>query len=161
MDQVVVRRPTLKDLQALFKLWKQQTDFHYELDPVYYSSSAPDEDKQFEKYFTNALLTNDPYFFLAEVEGIGVGFITYKKGKASYFDTVIQEYGWVLELFIHPEYRNHGIGTRLMEEVAKFFKSEGLQYVKVEVSTHNTNALQFYKKNGFISHVDMMYKKLT
>ncbi len=161
MDQVIVRRPTSKDLAALFALWKKQTDFHYELDLAYYAPSAPDEDKKFEKYFTNALSTNDPYFFVAEVNGILVGFITYKKGQANYFDTVIQEYGWVLELFIDSEYRDHGIGTKLMEEAAKFFKSEGLQYVKVEVSSHNTNAIQFYQKNGFVSHVDVMYKKIT
>lgn len=161
MDQVIVRRPTSRDLAALFALWKKQTDFHYELDPGYYTPSAADEDKMFEKYFTNALATNDPYFFVAEVNGILVGFITYKKGQANYFDTVIQEYGWVLELFIDSEYRDHGIGTKLMEEAAKFFKAEGLQYVKVEVSSHNTNAIQFYQKNGFVSHVDVMYKKIT
>ncbi len=160
MNEIIVRRPTSKDLVALFALWKKQTDFHYELDPAYYTPSAPDEDKQFEAYFTKALETHDPYFFIAEVQGIIVGFITYKKGLANYFDTVIQEFGWVLEIFIDPEYRNHGIGTKLMEEAAKFFKSEGLQYVKVEVSSHNTNAMQFYKKNGFISHVEVMYKKI-
>ena len=161
MDQVIIRRPTIKDLAALFALWKEQTVFHYELDPAYYTPSAADEDKEFEKYFTNALATSDPYFFVAEVQGILVGFITYKKGVANYFDTTIQEYGWVLELFIDSEYRNHGVGAKLMEEAAKFFKSEGLQYVKVEVSSHNTNATQFYQKNGFVSHVDVMYKKIT
>lgn len=48
-----------------------------------------------------------------------------------------------------------------MEEAAKFFKAEGLQYIKVEVSSHNTNATQFYQKNGFVSHVDVMYKKIA
>jgi diamine N-acetyltransferase len=161
MNEVVLRRPTQKDLAGLFALWKEQTDFHYELDPAYYTPSAPDEDKQFEAYFTKALDTHDPYFFVAEVEGILVGFITYKKGHANYFDTAIQEYGWVMEVFVHHEYRNHGIGTKLMEEAAKFFKAEGLQYVKVEVSTRNTNAMQFYKNNGFFTHVEVMYKKIT
>lgn len=160
MNEVILRRPVHKDLAALFALWKKQTAFHYELDPLYYVPNAPDEDKQFESYFTKALETNDPYFFVAEVNGILVGFITYKKGHANYFDTTIQEYGWVLELFVDTEYRNHGIGTKLMEEAAKFFKSEGLHYIKVEISAHNTNAMQFYKNNGFVSHVNLVYKKI-
>ena len=161
MENNLIRKPTSEDLPALIPLWIGESDFHHELDPEYYTPTASDEDKQFEKYFLDALATNDPYFLIAEMEEKVVGFVMYKKGKADYFDTNIVDFGEVLELFVDPDFRKKGIGEKLVNEVEKFFKEEGLAYLKLEASSRNDNAIKFYQEHGFEDHVTVMYKKIS
>lgn len=157
---VVIRKAGEEDEKAIYPLWKEQTVFHYELDPAYYVSLASDEEQQYHDYFLQTLETNDPHFLVAEVDEKIVGFTTVKKSKAQYFDSIIEEYGWVLELFVDEEYRNHGIGKQLLDEAAKVMRSEGIEYLKLEVSSRNTNAQKFYEDSGFDEHIRVMVKKI-
>ncbi|HSA83505.1 MAG TPA: GNAT family N-acetyltransferase [Patescibacteria group bacterium] len=157
---ILVRKALQEDRQAIFPLWQAQIQFHYELDSGFYPPLALDEEKQFEAYFTHALKNDDPYFYIAEMDGKIVGFTTFKKGHAQYDDNAITEYGWVLELFVEESYRKHGVGKQLIDEAAKVFQAQGITHLKLDVSTHNNNALKFYEDNGFENHVAILYKKI-
>ena len=158
---ILIRKAVKEDMDKIFLMYKDQTILHYDLDPDYYAALAPDEKEQFEKYFTKALSSHEPYFFVAEVDGVIVGFSTFKKSQAANDDSHIKEYCYLLELFVKEEYRKHGIGQKLLEGVEKYCKEEGIYYVRLEVSPRNENAVQFYNDYGFVNHVDVMYKKIT
>ena len=51
------------------------------------------------------------------------------------------------ELYIKEEYRNHGIGTKVLD----FLKEEYKDYrrIRLEVEKNNLRALKLYKKIGF------------
>lgn len=50
-------------------------------------------------------------------------------------------------LFIDPQYFNKGYGTQIVQTL---IKDKKIQYV--DVNKDNENAVQFYKKNGFIKY---------
>lgn len=48
------------------------------------------------------------------------------------------------------EFSNQGIGTKLLEEVSNYAKSKFFKKMTLEVRQSNTNAINFYIKNGFV-----------
>lgn len=51
-------------------------------------------------------------------------------------------------IYILPDYHSRGIGTKLWEEMNKFFNKTNDTYV--EVADYNEKAINFYKKLGFV-----------
>lgn len=50
---------------------------------------------------------------------------------------------------VHPDYRNQGIASKLLEELLKGCPEHGTNYILLEVRTSNTSAQNLYKKYGF------------
>ena len=59
------------------------------------------------------------------------------------------EEGWCGGLSVAPEYRGHGWGRRLMEQLKRRAVERGLRRVRLEVRTENENARSVYRQVGF------------
>ena len=57
----------------------------------------------------------------------------------------------VMVMYVHPDYTRQGIGSRMMDYVVKQGKKLRMKRLKVWVLSLNTNAINFYKKNGFVA----------
>ena len=68
----------------------------------------------------------------------------------------------VWDLYIAREYRNHGLGSRLMGHVECLVKSEGIEYIILSSSTKDAAKIQkFYtQKAGFAIWDTTFFKKL-
>ena len=89
--------------------------------------------------------------FVAETEDKKIiGYATYIfcyftwVGKSLYMD----------DLYIKPEFRSCGIGTKLIDKVISFAKDSGCHKVRWQVSNWNSPAITFYKKLGAIIEPD-------
>lgn len=52
---------------------------------------------------------------------------------------------------LHPEYRDRGIGTRLMQHLIDWAKGTGvITRLELHVFTRNTRAIHLYEKMGFV-----------
>lgn len=160
MSQIKIRKPNTNDLPKLITLWQQQYEYHHDLDSQYYVSNSQELDKKFKSYLTKAIEENDPYILVAEDDDEMVGFITYEKADADYFDTNFVVHGDVLELFVKESYRKKGVGKLLMDEVEKFFKDQGINTLSLQCSTFNKNALSFYEHLGLINRQTLLYKEI-
>ena len=58
----------------------------------------------------------------------------------------------ILKIGVAPEYRDQGIGTRLMRYALAQFKARNVRFVYLEVRKSNTAARNFYLKNNFKEH---------
>lgn len=88
-----------------------------------------------------------PYFhcLIAESDGVPAGFALY------FFDysTWLGRPGLYLEdLFVHPQFRGHGLGKALLQEVAAIAVRKGCPRLKWEVLDWNTPAVDFYRAMG-------------
>ena len=54
---------------------------------------------------------------------------------------------------IHPDYREMGLGTMLVEKSLEWIRQKGLQ-VKLEVHKENVRAKKLYEKAGFFAFTD-------
>jgi ribosomal-protein-alanine N-acetyltransferase len=52
-------------------------------------------------------------------------------------------------LAVHPDYRNKGVGTALLNKILESFEEHETKNVLLEVRTSNENAIKLYKKLGF------------
>jgi GNAT superfamily N-acetyltransferase len=103
-------------------------------------------------YATEADLHRDgfgpnPFYFclIAESDGAPAGF-------AFYFFSYSTWHGkpglYLEDLFVHPEFRNLGIGKALLQRVAAIALERGCSRVNWEVLDWNTPAIEFYRAMG-------------
>lgn len=54
-----------------------------------------------------------------------------------------------LGISVRKKYWNCGIGSKLLEELIKYAKENGIEILNLEVRSDNINAIHLYKKYGF------------
>lgn len=55
----------------------------------------------------------------------------------------------IYHLGVHPDYRNKGIGNKLMDEAEKRLKAKGIEKITLFVDEENHKAIEFYKKRSW------------
>lgn len=55
----------------------------------------------------------------------------------------------LISMWVHPEYRGHGIGQKLVQQVVDWAREGGLEAMYLEVTEINTSAISLYKRCGF------------
>lgn len=96
--------------------------------------------------------------YVFEEEGNIAGYAMVAKGYTT-------EYGglciWVEDLYMKPEYRHHGLGSRFFAFLEKEYEGKAVRF-KLEVEEENSTAIEAYKKNGYqISSYFEMTKELS
>lgn len=112
--------------------------------------------------FQNWLNNNEMEAELLCVDSIPVGCVAYRKAR----DSAYADWGEIVSIYIHPDYFRKGYGKILLDTALKNLKSSGYQNCYLWVLDGNTNAQQFYKKNGFTGNgekceCEIMGKQLT
>lgn len=88
-------------------------------------------------------------FFTAEVDNHIVGLIHYREYKDQY-NEYHGKYGWFPTIVVDPEYRQMGIGSKLMKLAKDYIKKERPSVmVFLGVSCNNPGGLALYNKFGF------------
>lgn len=64
--------------------------------------------------------------------------------------------GEIVSIYIIPEYRNHGIGKRLMDEHIKWLKNNDAKSIFLYVHPCNIDAIRFYWRYNFFSNSPLM-----
>jgi len=82
--------------------------------------------------------------YLADVNKQVVGFIW-----ANFIQYGISRFGYIDELFVKKEFRNQGIGRRLVRIVLKDLKKMNTDAVFVTTEKQARTAIDMYKKVGF------------
>lgn len=68
--------------------------------------------------------------------------------------------GRIEELYVDPNFREQGIGTKLMDKIEEYFKQKGCQYIWVEVFKPNIRTHELYQRLGYEDRDIEMIKKL-
>jgi len=55
----------------------------------------------------------------------------------------------IYHLGVHPDHREEGIGTQLMDEAERRFHSRGIKNVTLFIEEENPKAVEFYEKRGW------------
>ena len=107
---------------------------------------------------------NKGIFYIAEDGEKTIGFAVARVLELSNINKIEQKRptlaGEVMELYVIPAYRSHGVGKILMREAEKYLKGRGCGYVYLWVFQPNTNAREFYKKLGYLDRNIQVLKKV-
>ena len=84
---------------------------------------------------------DDNYFLVAELDNKVIGCIIGEKLKMK---------GSVIWLFVvEDKYRDHGIGSKLIEQFEIRAKAKGAKWILVYASLYDEGTVKFYKKHHF------------
>lgn len=56
---------------------------------------------------------------------------------------------WLLEVYVSPEFRSHGVADQLLAAVEKWVRDRGHDMVFLDVHEHAAAARRFYRRMGF------------
>jgi len=146
VPEVNIRQMRLEDMPRVFKIGQQL--FTPERWPTLYR--AWDEYEITELYGTD-----DEFCLVAETErgrvvGFALGAMMQKPQSA-------WRYGWLLWLGVAPHYAGRGIGGRLVHHITERFIEHGARMMLVDTDEENTEALEFFRQQGFGHEVRHIY----
>ncbi|MDT3427405.1 ribosomal protein S18 acetylase RimI-like enzyme [Paenibacillus forsythiae] len=85
---------------------------------------------------------NDIYFIVAYLDSRPVGCGAIKKLDEAHVE--------LKRFFVEPEFRNRGIARRIVRRLEEEAAKQGYQGIKLETGDQQTEAVGFYKKNGYV-----------
>jgi GNAT superfamily N-acetyltransferase len=132
---VTIRKIEESDYLVLISLFKEFALF--EKLPEKMTNSVEQMLRE-KEYLTGFVAVND----VDEIVGYATYFFGYYTwiGKSLYMD----------DLYVRPDFRGAGVGTKLISEVIAFAKAENCKKLRWQVSEWNQPAIDFYKSLGAI-----------
>lgn len=133
MNQITIREVNSNDYKSLVQLFSEFATF--EKTPNKMANSV------------NRMLAEEEHingFVALNLNGEIIGYVTYFYayftwiGKSLYMD----------DLYVKPDYRGQGVGSKLIKKVIQFAKSNGCHKIRWQVSEWNKPAIEFYQSIG-------------
>ncbi len=141
-----VRQATAADEEMLLELWRA---FEAEVPDLEVLTESPDEAwADLSQHIENGVA------LVAEEEGKPIGFAFVGIGR------IHPGIAHLTDLYVVPEARSAGIGTKLVEEVESRVRERGLSHLSLHVLVSNARARDLYKRLGFADHELLMIKSL-
>ena len=133
--KVNTRKARRSDFPSILALLKEFSVFQKTPEKVTITLAQMEDDSDL---FQCLVAENDS----KEIVGFATFYFTYNSwsGKGLYLD----------DLYVQEKYRQHKIGSRLLNEVIDFAKQEKCKKLRWLVSRWNTDAIEFYKKIGAV-----------
>ncbi|MBR4178521.1 MAG: GNAT family N-acetyltransferase [Bacilli bacterium] len=94
-----------------------------------------------------------------KVVGLVMGCIFPYK-EEDYLDFKCPKRGEVTELIVTKKVRSNGVGKTLMDKIEEYFKSEGCEYITIDVFAYNDSAIKFYNKKGYHNRMHVVVKMI-
>jgi ribosomal protein S18 acetylase RimI-like enzyme len=87
-----------------------------------------------------ALIGRLPYVILGELRGQAIGYVA---------SDVLYGQGQIIRLVVHPAWQHHGVGTRLLVEALRYFRSRAVDSAMLNTQTENAASRRLYERLGF------------
>lgn len=165
MENPVIRKAMREDMETLFQLkiasFKDEFDlFRYGDHPHYQkitqgcNPEQADEFYMFSHGWHELFSTLDEqgcgdFSYVATIDGKIIGAVCMLPGEHSgeeYVGIPLEEYNVLICIYVHPEYKNRGIGTKLLSYMEQQHTNRSWILDTPEVSPKNQH---FYKKCGY------------
>ena len=138
---IAIRRASEADLPAVMELLILLAEFDGSRD-----SFVATEDQLHQAFFSS---TPRAQVLLAVVDGEAIGLASYYPT----FSTWQARPGiWLDDLYVREGYRNRGVGTALMAEVARIARGLGCGRIDWIVASSNDRGIAFYERQGATVH---------
>jgi len=130
---VTIRKIEESDYLVLISLFKEFALFEKLPEKM---TNSVEQILREKEYLTGFVAVND----VDEIVGYATYFFGYYTwiGKSLYMD----------DLYVRPNFRGAGVGTKLINEVITFAKAENCKKLRWQVSEWNQPAIDFYKSLG-------------
>lgn len=94
------------------------------------------------KQYARKLFRHAENFILSDGDK-EIGFVSF------YGNDAVNQMIYLTIIAIRPQFKGHGFGTAVLNDLERFGREHGRKKIKLEVDKDNTDAVCFYRKNGF------------
>ncbi len=140
-----IRLAEEKDIPQLIKM---RWDFTIEYDESKQSASVADFEKECQVFLEDALNSGKWFVWVAEENGKILSHIYIeliqkvpRPGRKTY------PFAYMTNVYTVPEFRNKGIGSKLLNTINKWIKENNYEFVIVWPSDESIN---YYEKNNYV-----------
>lgn len=142
MEQIIIRKATLSDLDILLQFEQGVVEAERPFNPVLKETGV-------HYYNINELITADHIELLvalsgAEIVGCGYARIESAKPYLKY-----DRYAYLGFMYVIPEHRGKGVNKAILQELTTWSKAQGITELRLDVYSDNAIAVQAYEKAGF------------
>lgn len=157
MANVLIRKCKKQDLDKLKKIFQECLDYHVETG--YGLEKVDDAPEIFIKRAEELVLTDNSLVLVAESDYDIVGYCVCKiEEKPPVYENI--KYGEVDNLAVLEEYQRKGVGEKLFQEAAEWFKKMGIQRIELMVTDGNKKSNSFWQKMGFKTFMRVMERDI-
>ena len=144
MDEARIATARSDESETLATLWVRLAEDQQ----AYGSHLLPDKNReQIRETIVRHIVSNT--LFVARDDGI-VGFVMFTIETAGYRQNRVR--GIIENIYVDPEYRDAGLGGRLLETAETELVERGADTVALEVLAGNEDARRFYRRHGYEPH---------
>ncbi|WP_102272069.1 GNAT family N-acetyltransferase [Cytobacillus massiliigabonensis] len=146
-----IRLAEAKDSKQLIKMrWDNTIEF----DESKKNESYDDFEKECQIFLENALNSGQWFIWVAEENEKIVSHIYIESiQKVPRPGRITYPFAYMTNVYTIPEYRNKGVGGKVLREINKWIKENKYEFVIVWPSEEATN---YYKKNGYVHSTEPM-----
>jgi len=143
----MIRLAEASDAERIGELWSEMVAYHAELDAQTFRPA----ERGAELYARGILdRLNDPQarVLVLEMDGEVAGFINGVVADITTEMFMPLRCGLLADIYLRAAYRRRGFGRQLVERLALWFRSQGVDHFEWHVSARNQAALAFWRSIG-------------
>ena len=152
-----IRPASISDLDDLWALNRQITEYHHTQAPTVFTSPADDA----KEFLRQALTDGNRSFLVCEQDDRVIAFLSAvidrNRNNPFMVSDPICRAGTIV---VDQQQRSTGIGRLLMEACRQWAQQQGARDIRLEVMEFNQRALSFYHSLGFATLSRTMVKRL-
>lgn len=120
--------------------------FRRDAHAVSFGSDASFSIDETKAWFTKlSTFENSGFFYVVKNDEV-IGQIEFRNGL---MDENGIKFGYINLLYLLPEFRNNGLGKKLVDFICTQFKNEQCDYAQLRYIPANLQAVSFYRKEGW------------
>jgi ribosomal protein S18 acetylase RimI-like enzyme len=155
---IEIRAGTATDVPAILPMVTKICDFHRERDPGRYPF-LPDVAARYGGWLKQRSEDADSCLLVARHGEVIVAFVVGEiLDEIPVFTTT--RYGWLHDLWVEPEYRRHGVASRLMQAACEALASRGVSQIRGDCLHDNAASLAMLANLGFRPSTLLMIRQL-
>lgn len=145
-------------IPGIMKLWEEFMDYSARIDAVF--TIRPGASKVIKQNFLRPFMKSKNHLVLVALDGEKV--VGYSLSQK--VDTpILKKYtmiGSIHDLFITNNHRRKGIGEKMYKEILKWFHSQGIVRIELQVIVKNQAAISFWEKHGYKEIQHTLFKQI-
>src|SRR5436305_11766384 len=145
---VVIRRAERRDLEALGRLGAMLIKTHCDFDPQRFLAPGRGSSSGYASFLGNVLESSDGCIFVAEREGVIVGYV-YAALEPMSWKELRGPAGFIHDVAVTEESRRAGVGTKLMQAAIDWLRERGAPRVILWTAAPNQVAHALFRGLGF------------
>jgi GNAT superfamily N-acetyltransferase len=158
--QITIRRATTDDAELLAELNTEIQQMHADAVPKFFKD-ADSKNPALIADYDRRLNDEHTYVFIAEADSQAVGSMVLVHRQIEENPYAFANTRLVIDqISVNASHRGKGVGHAFMEEAKAVCKTLNVDYLALNVWAFNSQAIEFYKREGFENMALQMWQRM-